>query len=146
MVPRVRRWLLWILLLGLVGTEVELLLLEHYDGATQVVPVALLAIALVAVIWHMGRPGAASLRTLVVLMVLFLGAGAVGIGLHFRGAAAFQRETDPSIGTRELIAKAMRSKAPPVLAPGVMLQLGLIGLLYTLLDSTVEPVERSDHS
>src|SRR5262249_53901202 len=99
---------------------------------------ALIAIGLVAVIWHMARPGAATLRTLMVLMILFLGAGAVGIGLHFQGAAAFQRETDPAIGTWELVTKVMRSKAPPVLAAGVMLQLGLIGLLYALLDPSVE--------
>ena len=35
-------------------------------------------------------------------------------------------------GAWDLVKKVMRAKAPPVLAPGVMLQLGLIGLVYTV--------------
>ena len=66
MVQHVRQWLVWILLLGLVGTEIELLLLEHYDGASQFIPLVLIAAALVAVVWHMSRPGSLSLRTLIV--------------------------------------------------------------------------------
>lgn len=142
MVRHVRQWLVWILLFGLVGTEIELLLLEHYDGASQYIPLVLIAAALGAVVWHMSRPGPLSLRTLVVLMSLFLVAGAIGVGLHFKGAAEFQYETDPAIGRWELVKKVMRSKAPPVLAPGVMLQLGLIGLAYALSDSMSR---RSDH-
>jgi len=64
-------------------------------------------------------------------MILFIVSGSLGVGLHFRGAAGFQREIDPAIGAWDLVKKAMRAKAPPVLAPGVMLQLGLIGLVYT---------------
>ena len=143
MVRRVRQWLVWILLFGLVGTEIELLLLEHYDGASQYIPLVLIAVALGAVVWHMSRPGSISLRTLIVLMFLFLVAGAIGVGLHFKGAAEFQYETYPAIGRWELVKKVMRSKAPPVLAPGVMLQLGLIGLAYALSDSMSK---RSDHS
>jgi hypothetical protein len=62
MVRHVRQWLVWILLLGL-GTEIELILLEHYDGASQFIPLELIAAALVAVVWHMSRPGSISLRT-----------------------------------------------------------------------------------
>jgi len=66
--------------------------------------------------------------------VLFLVAGLAGVALHFDGAAEFQREIDPAIGAWDLVKKVMRAKAPPVLAPGVMLQLGLIGLIYTYPD------------
>jgi DNA uptake protein ComE-like DNA-binding protein len=60
-----------------------------------------------------------------ILMLLFVLAGLISVALPFRGAAGFQRETDPAVGTWGLVKKVMRSKAPPVLAPGVMLQLGL---------------------
>jgi len=66
---------------------------------------------------------------------LFLVAGLAGLALHFRGAAEFQLEIDPAMGTWDLVKKVMRAKAPPVLAPGVMLLLGLIGLAYALSNS-----------
>ena len=68
-------------------------------------------------------------------MVFFLLTGFVGVGLHFRGAAEFQLETNPGMSKWELIKNVMRVKAPPVLAPGVMLQLGLLGLVYAASNS-----------
>ena len=134
-IERIRRWLLWVLVLGLVGTEAELLLLEHYEDPWQLVPLFLIALAMAALAWHTRRRDAASLRALRVLMVLFLVAGFVGVVLHFRGAAEFQLEIDPAMGSWDLVKKVMRAKAPPVLAPGVMLQLGLIGLAYAFTNS-----------
>jgi hypothetical protein len=133
-VEPIRRWLFWILVLGLVGTATELLLLEHYEEPWQVVPLFLITCAISALGWHRRRRDARSLRTFQVLMVLFLVAGFLGVALHFSGAAEFQREIDPAIGAWDLVKKVMRAKAPPVLAPGVMLQLGLIGLAYTYPD------------
>ncbi len=34
----------------------------------------------------------------------------------------------------ELMEKVLRAKAPPLLAPGMMLQLGLLGLAYMFSD------------
>ncbi len=129
-VERVRRWLLWMLVLGLVGTESELVLLEHYDEPWQLVPLVLIALALGILGWHTRRHDAASLRALQIIMVVFVAASVAGLAFHFLGAAAFQRELNPAIGTWDLVKNVMRAKAPPVLAPGVMLQLGLIGLAY----------------
>jgi hypothetical protein len=39
------------------------------------------------------------------------------------------------MSTAELIEKVLRAKAPPLLAPGMMLQLGLLGLAYVFSDS-----------
>jgi hypothetical protein len=125
-----RRWLLAILGLGLVGTGAELVLLEHYETALQWVPLAAIALALAVLIWHTVKRDALSIRALQATMVLFLVAGVAGTGFHFRGSAEFQLEIDPSQSRWEIIKKAMRSKAPPVLAPGLMMQLGLVGLAY----------------
>lgn len=85
--------------------------------------------------WYAKRGDAASLRALKGIMGLFLIAGLLGLLLHFRGAAQFQIELDSTISKWELIKKVMRVEAPPVLAPGVMLELGLIGLAYAFSDS-----------
>jgi hypothetical protein len=67
-------------------------------------------------------------------MILFVLAGFAGAVAHFIGSAEFQLELDPSMSTWDLLVKVMRAKAPPVLAPGMMLQLGLLGLVYVFSD------------
>ena len=129
-VERLRHGLFWVLVLGLSGTGTELLLLQHYEDPWQVVPLVLIALAIAALARHRRRRDSGSRHTLQLVMVLFLAAGVLGVALHFDGSAGFQREIDPAIGSWDLIKKVMRAKAPPLLAPGVMLQLGLIGLVY----------------
>ena len=70
----------------------------------------------------------ASLTALRITMTLFIAAGLVGVALHYRGSVQFQKELDPSINGFALFMKAMQSKAPPALAPGVMVYIGLLGL------------------
>ena len=48
-----RKWILGVLVLGLLGTVVELILLEHYEQALQFVPLALIALAIAALVWHL---------------------------------------------------------------------------------------------
>ena len=122
--------MLALLVFGLTGTSVELLLLEHYEGAWQLAPLCLLGLALGVIGWHLVRPHAGNVRALQVVMLLFLFAGLAGIGLHFDGAAEFQIELDPSQSRGQVFRKAIHAKAPPVLAPGMMMQLGLLGLIY----------------
>ena len=126
----IRRILLGILLIGLTGMGVELLLLKHVEEATQVIPLALIALAFAAVAWHEAQRSAASLLAVQITMVLFIAAGPLGAYLHYQANVEFQREVDPSIAGRALLWKAMMAKTPPALAPGSMSQLGLIGLAY----------------
>jgi len=66
--------------------------------------------------------------------VLFALAGFAGVAAHFRGSAEFQLDLNPSMSMWELVEKVMRAKAPPLLAPGMMLQMGLLGLAYVYSD------------
>jgi hypothetical protein len=129
-IATIRRILLCILLLGLAGTATELLLLQHDEEILQLTPLILIAFALVAIVWHAVHQGPGSLRILQATMALFIVAGGLGVFLHYRANVAFQREVDPSIAGRALLWKALTAKTPPALAPGSMLQLGLIGLAY----------------
>src|SRR5436309_13437688 len=133
-----RRWRLGVLVVSLNGTETELVLLEHYEESWQLAPLLLIALAVAVLIWHAKRPDAASRRALTGLMIAFLVAGVLGIALDFRGAAEFQRETNPAIGRWDLVKKVMTAKAPPVLAPGVMVPLGLLGLAFAFFDAEGE--------
>jgi hypothetical protein len=126
----IRRALYGVLVFGLAGTGLELVLIQHYEDPLQIVALVLLAAGLVIALWHGVARDAASVRALQGMMTLFLLAGVVGAGLHYRGGAQFQLEIDSSQTRWQVFKKVMRAKAPPVLAAGVMVQLGLVGLVY----------------
>ena len=125
-----RHLLLGIVVLGAVGLEVELLLLEHYESAWQFTPLVLLGVVLVsaALVWR--RPSPSSVRFFQALMVLCVAAGAVGVFLHYSGNVEFELEREPLLRGLSLFWEAARG-ATPALAPGAMAQLGLLGLVYT---------------
>ena len=126
-----RRLLAAILLIGMSGTLVELLLLRHVADRVQLIPIALLCGGLVAVAWHVRTRSAASAAVVRTVMVMFVVAGFAGVYYHFAANVEFQKETDPSLAGRALVWKALEATVPPALAPGVMLQLGLVGMAYT---------------
>jgi hypothetical protein len=123
--------LLLVLLLGMIGSLVDLLLLAHYEDTAQLIPIGLLASAILIAILHGIRPTGGNVRALQGVMLSIVVAGFAGIGFHFNGAAAFQLDIDPSQAWWDVAKKVARAQSPPVLAPGAMLQLGLIGLVYT---------------
>src|SRR5215470_10954550 len=129
-----RRWILGVLLLGLLGTVTELVLLEHYEQPLQFVPLILIVAALAVVWWELARRDVASRRAVQIVMALFVLAGFAGFAAHFEGSAAYQLELNPDMSDWELLEKILRAKAPPLLAPGMMLQLGLLGLAYVFSD------------
>ena len=127
---RIRRLILGLLTFGLAALALELMAIGHYEDAWQLVPVALIALALVAIAWHVIGGGAAGLTVLQILLVLIIASGATGIFLHYQANAEFQRDIDPGLSGWEVFTKTMHAIAPPALAPGVMTQLGLLGLIY----------------
>jgi hypothetical protein len=133
-VERLRLWVLGVLVLGLIGTATELILLEHYEQPLQFVPLVLMAMGVVVLIWHYARRDAASLRALQIVMGLFVLSGFAGMLAHFNGSTEYQLELNPDMGTAELLGKILHAKAPPLLAPGMMMQMGLLGLAYAFTD------------
>ena len=134
----IRRLLLALLVVGLIVTGTDLLLLDHHEDAWQLIPLILIGLTLGVVIWHLAARDATSLRALQAAMVLFLFAAATGIVLHYRGNMEFQLEMDPALSGMALYRKAIVAKTPPALAPGAMIQLGLIGLAYTFRHPALE--------
>jgi hypothetical protein len=130
-IATLRRLLLALLAIGMIGTVADLLLLGHYESSWQLAPLVLNVAGLVVVIWLFISDGVAAVVTMRALMVTFMLAGCLGILLHYNGNREFQRELDPALSGWALLAKVMRAKAPPALAPASMIQLGLLGLLYT---------------
>jgi hypothetical protein len=119
------------LVLGVVGTTIELLLLGHYDGWKQLIPLVLLGIAVLVLVWHGVSRGVAPVRALQFLMLLFMVSGAVGVLLHYRLNVEFELEMYPATAGFQLFKKAVTG-ATPALAPGSMILLGLVGWAYTI--------------
>jgi hypothetical protein len=129
-----RRPLLLLLTAALIGIAVELLLLGHTEDLLQWIPLALVAVALVALAWDHWVPSAASRRTSQTVMWLLILSGAAGIVLHFLGNREFQLETDPTLSGLPLVWKIIRAQSPPALAPATMALLGALGLMAASAD------------
>ena len=126
----IRRVLGLLLLVALVGTSVELLLLEHDEDALQFIPLALLAGGVVTLTMTAIRPAPLTMAAFRIVMVLMIVGGVLGMALHFRANLEFQRELTPEGTVSDLFWKAVSAKTPPALAPGVLAQLGCLGLIY----------------
>jgi hypothetical protein len=126
-----RRFLLAIFLLGVAGMSGELWLMGHYEDFYQQIPLALFGLSLAALSGVLLRPGPATVNLFRAAMAFFILSGVIGAILHFQVNLEFQLEMDPSLQGVNLYRKAILAKTPPALAPGAMIQLGLIGLAYT---------------
>lgn len=131
---RLRLWIVGVIVLGLIGTLTELILLEHDEQALQFVPLVLMALGALTLIWHFAAKSNASLRSLQVVMGLFVLSGFAGMAAHFNGSMEYQLELNPDLSMWELLDKITHAKAPPLLAPGMMIQMGLLGLAYAYTD------------
>jgi hypothetical protein len=122
-----RRFLLLTLMVGIVGMGLELLFIGHVEDRLQLVPIVLLPGGFVALAWHTLRPSSASAHGVRLLMALFVASGLLGVGLHYRGNQEFELEMYPSMAGMELVRETLTG-ATPVLAPGSIALLGLVGL------------------
>ena len=122
-----RGFLRFVLTLGLAGTLVELILLEHTEGNWQKVPLVLLSLALGALMARRLAPGPRSRGAMKTIMAILIVAGAVGLYQHFMGNREFELEMNASRSGWELTWETLKG-ATPALAPGTLIYLGLLGL------------------
>lgn len=125
----IRRGILALLAFGCVGLVGELILLEHYEELSQRIPLVLLTLTLLTILWHWVAGGRRSLRVLQVVMLALIIAGAIGVYLHFGSNYEFERELEPDLAGFPFWIEVIRG-ATPTLAPGTLIQFGLLGLLY----------------
>ena len=124
-----RRGLLLIFVIGTVGLGTELLLLEHFEEWRQQVPLVLLTLGLILLAVRLFYRGAIILRLFRLTMLAFVLGGIVGLWFHLSSNMEFELEMYPTMSGLELLSKALGG-AMPALAPGALVQLGLIGFLY----------------
>jgi hypothetical protein len=113
----------------MLGVGVELLLISHWEDWWQCAPLVALMSGLVVLVGHVIFQNRASVRAIQLVMLLFVLSGVVGMWLHYDGRVEFRLELDPTLAGWRLFSAAMTgSTTPPVLAPGIMIQIGCMGL------------------
>ncbi len=128
-----RRFALALAAIGVVGTLLELTLIKHYASKDQVIPYVLLGLSAFGLIAVMVRPTALALRVFqAVMIVTILGSG-IGMFEHLKANAhnAGATQDKEAIPTTPSAILAGINGFAPLLAPGVLAQVGLLGLIFT---------------
>lgn len=125
-----RAMVLGLFLFASAGTGAELVLLEHFEDWQQWIPLVLLGLGLLSGTVAAVRPGRRSLTAFRAVTGAYVAAGFAGLYLHYAGNAEFEREMYPSLTGADLVWEALTG-ATPSLAPGTMIGLGILGLLFT---------------
>lgn len=81
-----RRLLLAVLVLGLLGTGAELVLLQYTGSLWELIPLMLIGLMLVILAWHATVQGPTSIRAIQGVMGLFLLGGLAGLLLHYQSS------------------------------------------------------------
>ena len=136
---QLRRIVAALVAFGLIAIAAELVLIEHVENVSQLVPVIVLPVGAVllgpvavgAVPWNV-----VALRGVLAVVVL---AGIAGVGLHVYESWQFQAEVDPSQRGVARAWAALRAQSPPSLAPGQIALLGLLGLAAASGPAPIHP-------
>jgi len=130
LLDNIRNLLLYLCALGLLGTGVELLLMEHTEEFTQLIPLIVIGIGLVSIIAHKILNSKGSLLFIKSIMLVTAISGFAGMIFHFNSNMEFAIELSPELSGFDLFLKTIKGTTPPTLAPGNMTLLGCLGLIY----------------
>lgn len=119
--------LIFLLLHG--GLILELILIGHYSSFWQYIPIVVLCLGLLSLFKFGG-----SLYVGKAIYCLIMISGILGVYLHIKNNWQFELEMYPAMGVGLLIKKSLTG-ALPVLAPGTLVPIGLMGFLLTRLKS-----------
>lgn len=111
-------------------TPLELVLTKHYTQTAMLVPFALVGLVLLAIAAVLLRPSPPTLRLFQAVMGLLFIGSALGVFFHLRGNLEVALDIDPTLSGLGLFWRVLGGAAP-ALAPGLLAQVGLLGLLFT---------------
>lgn len=116
----------------MVGTVVELYLIEHYEGLQQMIPLLCIGTSLLLVIVLFFRISRFAISVFKLTMGITALSGVYGTFLHLRANYEFEQEMQPTADKTDLLLESL-SGALPTLAPCSLIVLALLGYSYVLL-------------
>ena len=129
---RLHQVILAALLFMLLGTALELYLLDHYEDTLQLIPLLCIGIAVVLLFVLFFQRTRLLLRIFNLVLGLTALSGFYGAFLHLQANYEFELEMTPTASGWELFVESL-SGALPALAPGSLIVLALLGYSYILL-------------
>lgn len=124
-----RKFILSIFFVISLGAGLELILLDHIEDIWQWIPLIVMGISFPLILsihfeWIAGLE-----KIFGILMYISAASAALGLFFHLKANFEFEQEMYPALGKLELFLKSLKG-ATPSLAPGTMLAIGMIGILY----------------
>jgi hypothetical protein len=115
---------------GILGIGGDLILMRHWASIEAWPPLILLAVSL-PLLFKMGfHPTRRSVRAFQAVMALFVVVGAIGVWLHWRRNVLVETSIDPTLHGWTFLWRTLFGRVP-ILAPGALVHMGLVGLLAT---------------
>jgi len=123
-------------LTGSVGILSDLLLMHHYEGYSQSIPILLLSLSAIIFLANLSLKTKWLLRTFKYSLVILTVCAVSGVYFHLTGKAGFKTEIDPSLeGWNLILACITGNSLPPVLAPGSIILVALFGYAWTVANT-----------
>ncbi len=123
-------------LAGSFGILLDLLLMNHYEGYSQSIPILLLSFSSIIFIANLALRTKWLLKTFKYTLVILTVCAVSGVYFHFAGKAAFKTEIDPSLEGWNLILTCITGHSlPPVLAPGSIILVVLFGYAWAVVNT-----------
>ena len=129
---RVKQVIVLALLFMMMGTLLELYLLEHYEDTFQLIPVLCIAFSLTNLIILLFKKSKKIINLFKLMLVLTSLSGVYGVFLHLQSNFEFEQDMKPTATNWELFSESL-SGALPTLAPMSLVVLACIGYSYLIL-------------
>ena len=120
------------ILMVLIGTGLELYLIDHYEDELQLIPLIIIALGLLSFIAHLWSGSEKLIKPFQFILVICALSGLLGTYFHLRANFEFEQEMRSSLATSELFWESL-SGALPALAPMSMIVFTLLGFTYLLI-------------
>ena len=129
---RLKKVLVLALLFMMIGTLLELYLLDHYEDTWQLIPILSVGTTLVTLLILFFKKTTKVVNLFKAVLILTALSGVYGVYLHLQSNFEFEQDMKPTATNLELITESL-SGALPTLAPMSLVVLACIGYSYLIL-------------
>ena len=129
---RLKKVLVLALLFMMIGSLLELYLLDHYEDSWQLIPILSVGTTLVTLLILFFKKTTKVVNLFKAVLILTALSGVYGVYLHLQSNFEFEQDMKPTASFWQLITDSL-SGALPTLAPMSLVVLACIGYSYLIL-------------
>jgi len=129
---RLKKVLVLALLFMMIGSLLELYLLDHYEDSWQLIPILSVGTTLVTLLILFFKKTTKVVNFFKAVLILTALSGVYGVYLHLQSNFEFEQDMKPTASFWQLITDSL-SGALPTLAPMSLVVLACIGYSYLIL-------------